>query len=72
MRLTKRQKIWREIGRLYGSDEVIEDERTVFFNASENIVDIVWEETAGVKHGLNESGNGPDRHVLCMGMSIPL
>lgn len=47
-------------------------EHTIFFDTPEDVVDIVWEEATRVEHGLDEAGNSPDRHVLCMGMSVPL
>ena len=48
------------------------DELTILFDAAKNVVDIVWEETPGIKHGLDETRNCTDRHVLCMRMAIPL
>ena len=45
---------------------------TIFFNAPEDIVNIIGEEATGVQHGLDKTRNGTNRHVLGMGMSIPL
>lgn len=31
---------------------------TIFFDATEDIVDVVWEESFGIEHGLDHAGNG--------------
>jgi len=48
------------------------DALTILFDAAKNVVDVIWEETPGVKHGLDETRNCTDRHVLCMRMAVPL
>ena len=45
---------------------------TVFFDTAENVVHVIRKETAGVEHCLNQPGNRPQRHVFCVGMSVPL
>lgn len=46
--------------------------RTVVFDTSEDVVDVVGEETTCVKHSLYETCDRAQRHVLCMGMTVPL
>ena len=45
---------------------------TVFLDAAEDVVDVVWEESLCVQHCLDEAGDGAEGHVLCMCMAVPL
>jgi hypothetical protein len=45
---------------------------TIFFNATEYVVNIVWEESSCVKHRLNKTCYRAQRHVFCVSMPIPL
>lgn len=46
--------------------------RTIVLDSSEDVIDVKGEEATGVEHRLDKAGDGSQRHVLCMGMSIPL
>jgi hypothetical protein len=45
---------------------------TILLNPTENIVNIVGEEPFSVEHGLDQTGNRSQRHVLRMCVSVPL
>lgn len=38
--------------------------RTVFLDTAEDVVHVVREEAARVEHGLDQPGDGPQRHFL--------
>lgn len=46
--------------------------RTIVFDSAEDVVDIEWEESARVKHGLDESGNGSEGHIFGVCVAVPL
>lgn len=46
--------------------------RTILLDSSENIVYIIREEPFGVEHGLDQTGDGLQRHVLCVCVLVPL
>lgn len=45
---------------------------TIFFNATEDVVYIVWEEAFCVEHCLNKPCDGAQGHFFVMGMLVPL
>jgi len=47
-------------------------ELTVFFDATEDIVHVVGEETLCIEHGLDHACNGTKRHVLRVRVAVPL
>jgi hypothetical protein len=56
-------------------DEDVEarvSELTIVLDATENVVDIVGEEATGVKHRLDQAGYRAKRHVLAVGVLVPL
>ena len=46
--------------------------RTILLDSTEDVVDVVGEESFGIEHGLDQAGNRSQRHVLCMCVSVPL
>jgi len=45
---------------------------TVFFDATKDIVDVIWEEPLGVEHRLDEACDRPEWHRLVVSVSVPL
>lgn len=45
---------------------------TILFYATQNVVNVVWEESLGIEHGLDQSRYSSKGHILVMGMSVPL
>jgi hypothetical protein len=50
----------------------VEKERTVVLDAAEDVVDVVWEEAAGVEHCLDQARDGTEWHVLPVCVLVPL
>lgn len=47
-------------------------ERTIFLDAAENVVHVVWEEALCIEHRLNEPRDRTERHLLGVRVTVPL
>ena len=45
---------------------------TIFLNATEDVIDIIGEESLCIQHSLNEACDGTKGHVFCMRVPVPL